>query len=103
MSEHSSYCAINNYINIEGNYFMHKTKVIVIKNNKVIYDGIVKVRAHIETNDSIVDIVWDNKEEEKFYTYYNGKYSNVDIEFDDGRLIIHAEDREHDSVHITIY
>ena len=103
MSEFSSSLAINDYIHIEGNYFMHETKVIVIKNNRVIYDGIVKVRAHIETNDSIVDIVWDDKEEEKFYTYYNGKYSNVDIEFDDGKLIIHANDKENNSICITVY
>lgn len=103
MSEHSSYCAINDYINIEGNYFMHETKVVVIKSNKVIYDGIINVRAHIETNDSIVDIIWDDKEEGKFYTCYNGKYSNVDIEFDDGKLIIHANDREGKSIHITVY
>jgi len=103
MSEHSSYCAINDYINIEGNYFMHKTKVVVIKNNKVIYDGIINVRAHIETNDSIVDIIWDGKEEKNFYTYYNGKYSNVDIEFDDGKLIIYANDRQSNSICITVY
>jgi len=103
MSEFTSQYAINDYIHVEGNFYIHETKVIVIKNNHIIYDGILKVRAHIESNDSIVDIIWDNEEEKKFYCSYNGKYENTDIEFDDGKLVIQAVDRNNIPISITVY
>ncbi|MDE6209554.1 MAG: hypothetical protein K2M73_07775 [Lachnospiraceae bacterium] len=103
MSQESSQYAIMDYIHIEGNYYMHKTKVIVAKDNKIIYDGVVNIAAYIETNESFVDISWDDKEQEKFYQRYNGRYSNTDIEFDNGKLFIHAIDKEDSPICITIY
>lgn len=101
-AENSQY-AINDYINIKGNYHIHDTKVIVIQNNRIVYDGEIKVHARIETNDAYVDIVWDDEEEEKYYIRYNGKYDNTDIEFDDGKLIIYGINRQGKSICITIY
>ena len=101
-AENSQY-AINDYIHIEGNYYIHETRVIVIQNNKIVYDGELKVNARIETNDSYVEIIWNDDEDLIFYGRYNGKYDNTDIEFDDGKLIIHGINRHEQPISITIY
>ena len=103
MSRYTSQYAINDYIHIDGNYYIHETKVIVVKNNRIVYDGLLKVNARIETNDSYVEIIWDDEEDIMFYGRYNGKYHNTDIEFDDGKLVIQAVDRKNNPISITIY
>lgn len=103
MSRNTSQYAINDYIHIPGNYYIHEAKVIVVKNNYVIYDGILKVDARIDTNDSYINIIWDNEDEKRFYMQYNGKYDNTDVSFIDGKLIITAVDKKNEPISITIF
>lgn len=103
MSRVSSQYAINNYIHIEGNYHMHRARVMVFQDNKIIYDDELNVHAHIETNDAVVDITWKDKEEEnKFYSRYDGKYDTTDIEFDNGKLNIYGISKAGKSICIIV-
>lgn len=103
MSKATSQSAISKYIRNPGRFHIHNARVIVIMNDSTIYNRDTQIRAHIETNDALVDIIWDDKDDERFFSTYNGKYSNTDIEFEDGVLIIHGINRKGEEICIKIF
>lgn len=103
MSESDSQYAVMNYIHLPEKYYQHKAQVVVVQKDEVIYNKLTTVHAHIETNDSLVDITWEDDYDSIFYFSYNGKYQNTNIRFSNGKLIINAENREQRKIAITIY
>ncbi len=68
-----SHEAMYNYINSGNNRGRHTARVIVIKNNRVLFNRELQVITFIETNESYAEILWPEENESQYYV----RYSNV--------------------------
>ena len=95
-----SHEAMYNYINSGNNRGRHTARVIVIKNNRVLFDRELQVITFIGTNESYVEILWPEENESPYYV----RYSNVFqvFKFENGCLIIEGENKLKERITITI-
>lgn len=93
--------AINKFIRaVDGNISSsgEQLSVEIERNGYIIFKEVKRVRAHIETNESIV-IIYDMPS--GYYEEYKNRFQN--FEFDGEKLAITAEDRSGDDITIYIY
>lgn len=96
-----SQLAINNFIHtVEGEIRSsgEELYVEIERGNYIVFEERKRVRAHIETNESIVDIIGLPK---AYYEEYKNRFQK--FEFDGEKLTIFAEDRNRDDIVIHIY
>jgi len=83
--------AIRDYMYFnETNCHMHKARVLISSNGKILYNNIIQVIALIDTNNSVVELIGDAQLERDFHPRYTNEYQR--FKFIRGTLLIQAED-----------
>ena len=93
--------AIKDYIDYkEENCYMHRARVLISSNGKLLFNDILQVEAVIDTNYSLVNFVSTEQFERDFFIQYTNEYQR--FEFIRGTLLIQAKDRWGNDIQINI-